>query len=297
MPYTDLIQQFCNHLSTQKRYSANTVESYLNDLRNLESFLVREYEQQDLTGVSVQILKSWLSSLRDAGLEARSVNRKLSAAKSFYKYLLRQQLISVSPASGISSMKIKKKLPVFVEEKQMKPVLERSFFPQGFEGDTHFLIFLLFYQTGMRVSELALLGEQDVQFSSGIISVHGKGNKQRNIPLSPDAAMVVEAYIAFKRKHFDQPSDTLLVDKKNKALSRTAIYRIVKNTLGEVTTLQKKSPHVLRHSFATHMSDHGASIGAIKELLGHSSLAATQVYTHTSIARLKEIHKKNHPKS
>lgn len=297
MSDTDLINEFCNYLLTQKRFSENTVKSYQNDLLGLSRYAHDEYEVDNPTLISPQILKSWLSSLKEQNMESRSVNRKLSAVRSFYKYLLRRQLIETSPAESVSALKIKKKLPVFLEENQIDKVLERAFYPVGFEGDTHHLIISLFYQTGMRVSELANLKETDVQFSAGTISVWGKGNKQRIIPLQKSMLNEISYYIAEKRRLFELPHEVLVVNPKNKPVSRTTIYKIIRQILGEVTTIQKKSPHVLRHSFATHLSDHGASIGAIKDLLGHASLAATQVYTHTSIARLKEVYKKAHPKS
>lgn len=291
------IQSFCNHLQSEKRFSENTVKSYGNDLEGLRTYLVRTYEIDAPQEISRQMLKSWLSSLKEEKMESRSINRKLSAVKSFFKYLLRHQVVSNSPADGIPSMKIKKKLPVFLEEKQVKNVLERSFYPSGFEGDTHHLVVSLFYQTGIRVSELASLKESDIHFSAQTISVWGKGNKQRYIPLQQSMLGLIAHYISEKKRVFESPNETLIVNEKNKSLSRTALYKIIRQILTEITTIQKKSPHVLRHSFATHMSDHGASIGAIKDLLGHSSLAATQVYTHTSIARLKEEYKKAHPKS
>lgn len=297
MSLIDHIHSFCNYLLSQKRFSENTVKSYGNDLEGLRTYIVHTYEIDDPAVISPQMLKSWLSSLKEEKMESRSINRKLSAVKSFFKYLLRHQVVSKSPAAGIPSMKIKKKLPVFLEEKQVKDVLVRDFYPSGFEGDTHHLILSLFYQTGMRVSELASLKESDIRFSAHTISVWGKGNKQRFIPVQESLLALIQDYIKEKRKLFEVPDEILIVNAKNKPISRTSLYKIIRQILTEITTIQKKSPHVLRHSFATHMSDHGASIGAIKDLLGHSSLAATQVYTHTSIARLKEEYKKAHPKS
>lgn len=297
MPQIDLVQQFCDYLATQKRYSPNTVSSYLNDLEALRIYAKDEYEIDDMSSVSSQILRSWLSHLKEQKLESRSVNRKLSATRSFYKYLMRLGMGERNPTDGIRSLKTPKSLPVFLELSQVKELLDRHFFPAGFEGDTDFLIVSLFYNTGMRVSELGSLRESDIDFSAAIISVIGKGNKQRNIPLSADMAALVREYLAEKKRLFDDPLEVLVVSDKNKRLSRTELYKRVHRMLAEVTTIQKKSPHVLRHTFATHLSDQGASIGAIKDLLGHSSLAATQVYTHTGIARLKEIYKKAHPKS
>lgn len=293
----DFIQKYCDYLLSEKNYSVNTVKSYTNDLRDFSTYLREEYEITDFSLVSGQILRSWLSGLKEKELRSRSVNRKLSAVRSFYKYLMKKGVCRRNPATGISSLKTDKKLPVFLEQGQLRPLLERSFFPQGFDGDTDFLIISIFYDTGMRVSELVSLKEQDVSFSSELISVVGKGNKQRNIPLGPSLARIIREYISLKKRLFEKPSDRLVVSDGNEGLTRINIYRRIHRMMAEVTTIQKKSPHVLRHTFATLMSNNGASIGAIKDLLGHSSLAATQVYTHTGIARLKEVYKKSHPKS
>lgn len=297
MPYTDLITQFSDYLQSHKRYSIHTVRSYEADLRNLEHFNRERYEAECISAITPQVMKSWLSSLKADGLEARSINRKLSAARSFFKYLLRLKIVSVNPASGIPSLKAKKNLPVFVDQAQLQQVLHRNFFASGFEGDTHHLIFSLFYATGMRVSELVALKETDIHSSASVISVLGKGNKERQIPVEASVLDTMHRYMAEKKRLFEHPAPYLLVGSDNLPLSRRTVYSIVRSTLTEVTTIQKKSPHVLRHSIATHLSDHGAPIGAIKELLGHSSLAATQIYTHTSIARLKEIHEQSHPKA
>lgn len=297
MPAHDFIKQYCDYLSDQKRYSPNTVVSYFNDLEALKKYVKKEYEISDLTRVSNQVLRSWLSSMKEERLESRSINRKLSAARSFYKYLLRLQIIAQSPAETIRSLKTGKDLPVFLEYDQVRLLLNRSFFPEGFDGDTDFLIISVLYFTGMRVSELASLKVSDIGLSAGIISVVGKGNKQRNIPMNDDLANLIKRYSEQKKRFFEVPENILVVDENNKKLSRVDIYNRVHRMLSEVTTIQKKSPHVLRHTFATHLSDQGAPIGAIKDLLGHSSLAATQIYTHTGISRLKEIYKKAHPKA
>lgn len=297
MSQTDLIDKYCDYLATQKRYSQNTVSSYFNDLAGLKRYLKEQYDLNDPVLASNQMLRSWLSFMKEQKLESRSINRKLSAVRSFFKYLLRMAVVEKSPTEGIRALKTTNYLPVFLEVNQIKELLNRSFFPRGFDGDTDFLLISLFYNTGMRVSELATLKISDVDFSAGIISVIGKGNKQRNVPLSEEMAIQIKDYVSIKRKLFSIPSDTLIASDKNERLSRTTIYKRVHRMLAEITTIQKKSPHVLRHTFATHLSDQGAPIGAIKDLLGHSSLAATQIYTHTGIARLKEIYKKAHPKS
>lgn len=297
MSLNESIQQFCSYLRNQKNYSGNTVDSYQNDLTGLAGYLNSAYDADDLTSVSVQILRSWLSNLKENNIQSRSVNRKLSAVRSFYKYLMKTGVCDSNPAADISSLKTDKKLPVFLEPAQIAPLLNRDFFPSGFEGDTDFLIINMFYDTGMRVSEVANLEENDLLFLAGAIRVVGKGNKQRNIPLGPELRTLISDYIAEKKRLFGSPNTVLLVDEANLPLNRIDIYKRVHRMLAEVTTIRKKSPHVLRHTFATTLSNNGAPIGAIKDLLGHSSLAATQVYTHTGIARLKEIYKKSHPKS
>lgn len=297
MKGTDYIQQFCRYLRSQKGYSANTVLSYQHDLEELHSYAIQMYEMDDLSKVTKTIIRSWMSELRSGGMNPKSVNRKLSALSSFYKYLLRMGVIEQNPAASIRHLKEDKLLPVFVEEDKLKPLLDRNYYPKDFKGATHYLIILFLYMTGVRVSELALLKENELRLSAGIALIHGKGNKQRNVPLSDELISALKGYIAEKKRLFESPDERLIVSMKNRPLSRNSIYKIVRETLGEVTTLSKRSPHVLRHSFATHLSNHGASIGAIKDLLGHASLAATQVYTHTDIARLKEIYDKAHPKS
>ncbi len=297
MPINEHIERFLNYLSTQKRYSPHTITSYQKDLIDLEYFVNGQYPDTSLIEIKLPVLRSWLASLKDSDMESRSINRKISGVRSFYKYLMRQQIIRSSPAASLSFLKTKKSLPSFVDETHIKQVLERSYYPEGFEGDTWHLIILLFYTTGMRVSELTGLTEDRIDASNVAIRVTGKGNKERILPLKKEVLQMVREYIASKKKLFEKPSSLLLVNRKGKPLSPASVYKIVNHTLGAVTTLRKKSPHVLRHTFATHLSDNGAAINAIKDLLGHSSLAATQVYTHTAISKLKEVHKQAHPKA
>ncbi len=297
MPINEYIERFLQYLSTQKRYSPHTVKGYQKDLEGLEGFIIEYYPDTTITELKLPMLRSWLASLKDTGMESRSINRKISGVRSFFKYLLRQQIITSSPAATLSFLKTKKTLPSFVDESQMKQVMQRSYFPEGFPGDTEYLIILLFYTTGMRVSELTGLTEDRIDSSNVAVRVIGKGNKQRIIPLKKEVLHSIRDYMAAKKRNFEYPALTLLVNPKGKPLTPAAVYKIVNQTLGTVTTLKKKSPHVLRHTFATHLSDNGAAINAIKDLLGHSSLAATQVYTHTAISKLKEVHKQAHPKA
>lgn len=297
MPLTEYIDQYLQHLALQKRYSSHTVISYQNDLTDFKDFIEEHYPDVQITEIHLPMMKSWLASLKARNMEARTVNRKISALKSFYKFLMRMNFLKDNPAATLVTLRTKKALPAFVEEKQMAQLLDRSFFPEGFKGDTCFLIIVLFYTTGIRVSELVGLRETDFDYSGYSIKVLGKGNKERIIPVKGELLALVKEYFSEKRKNEETPTTYLFSGKNGKTLSPASVYKIVRSTLSEVTTLQKKSPHVLRHSFATHLSDHGAAINAIKELLGHSSLAATQIYTHTSISRLKEIYKQAHPKS
>lgn len=295
MPQPDYITQFCDYLASEKRFSIHTVSNYHRDLTDFRDFMATTYNLPP-ENARPPLIRSWLASLKERDMEATSINRKISALKSFYKFLLKRQLILKNPSAGIVSLKQKKRLPSFVEETQIMPVLDRSHFPDGIEGSTRFLAITLLYITGVRVSELTGIKEQDIDYASAIIRIIGKGNKQRNVPLTPQTILQIRSYIAEKRKEFENQTAFLLVNKKGNPLTRGMVYNIVKQELSTVTTLKKKSPQVLRHSFATHLSNHGAGINEIKELLGHASLASTQVYTHTAIARLKEIYQKAHPK-
>jgi len=295
-PYS--VKDFLDYLTFQKRYSANTVISYKNDLHAFFEFLFLEYKINDLKEITASIVRTWLASLKENKCSSKTVNRKISALKSFFKYQLKMNHISISPVAGIASLKVSRKLPSFIQEKDMDTLLKNDFFPETFAGKTDFLIFEILYQTGIRRNELIHLKESDVDKSSGIIKVLGKGNKERFIPVSNQLLGMIDEYITEKKKELPGPvEDFLLVNKRGKKLDPKYIYNIVKENLSKVSTNERKSPHVLRHSFATHLTNHGAQINPIKELLGHSSLASTQIYTHNTIERLKEIHKQAHPKS
>lgn len=297
MPLNDCIYEFLQHLSSQKRYSPNTIKSYQNDLTDFRDFIEQQYPDAGLPDIRLPLMKSWLASLKARNMESRSINRKMSAIRSFYKFLLRMNYVNSDPALSLTTLRTKKSLPSFVEERQMQRLQERSFFPKEFKGDTWYLIILLLYVTGLRVSELTGLRESDIDLAGANIKVLGKGNKERIVPVKKEILTLLEDYLSVVKKETGIVNPHLFTGKNRKPLSPASVYKIVKTTLSEVTTIRKKSPHVLRHTFATHLSNHGAAINAIKELLGHSSLAATQVYTHTSISRLKEIYKQAHPKS
>ena len=292
------IQHFLDYLSFQKRYSNHTIVSYKNDLTAFFDFMLIQFGETQLPEIKPTFIRSWLAELKQGGMESKSINRKISTLKSFFKYQLRQQTILVSPMTAIISPKVNKRLPQFVDKKDMTTLLQHVEFPDTWAGKTDELILELFYNTGMRQAELTGLKETAVSKNNGTIKVLGKGNKERIIPVSNQLMHKMEEYMAGKRKlltAFDK--DVLLVTASGKKLYPRYVYNTVNKYLGMVTTIDKKSPHVLRHTFATHLMNNGADLNAVKELLGHSSLAATQIYTHNTIEKLKNIHKKAHPKA
>jgi integrase/recombinase XerC len=300
MPFTEnsTLREFLNYLSFQKRYSPNTVISYQNDLSAFFDFVLEEYKISELSEISTSIIRTWLAFLKENKYTSKSINRKISSLKAFFKYQLKLQRISVNPVSTITSLKVSKRLPSFVAEKDISTLLNHDFFTDDFEGKTSYLVFEIFYQCGLRRNELIRLKEKDIDNGCRTIKVLGKGNKERIIPVSKGLIDSIGQYVLAKRQEFPElPSDGLLVNKKGKPLDPKFVYNLVKNNLASVSTADRKSPHVLRHTFATHLTNNGAQINAVKELLGHSSLASTQIYTHNTIEKLKEVYKQAHPKS
>ena len=292
------IQSFLDYLKFQKRYSQHTIISYQNDLKDFFDFIEIKYGHLSLTEISTTLIRTWLANLKQNKIASKSINRKISTLKSFFKYQLRKETISVSPMATIVSLKVSKRLPSFIEEKDIDTLFHHVEFPDTWEGKTNRLLLQIFYQTGMRLSELINLKESQIDRSNSNIKVLGKGNKERIIPISNKLLNDVFNYMNEKKtgvKNYD--ATYLLIGEKGKKLQPKYVYNKVKLYLSLVTTNERKSPHILRHSFATHLSSNGADINAVKELLGHSSLAATQIYTHNSIEKLKDIHKKSHPKS
>jgi len=298
MPITDYpqIAPFLEYLQFEKRYSKHTIVAYQTDLEQFFQYLVNQFDNPALDQITAMFIRSWLASVKENEISAKSINRKISTLKSFFKYQLKTGLIKTSPMGVIISPKTKKRLPVFVSEKDVHTLFEHVEFPDTWDGRTQRLVLLLFYQTGMRLSELIQLKESQIDVSLKQVKVLGKGNKERIIPI--DAALVIE----LESYQLDRPTKSATVKNvftstKGKMLQPRAVYAFVKKYLGQVTTVQKKSPHILRHSFATHLMNNGADLNAVKELLGHSSLAATQVYTHNTIEKLKEVFNKAHPKA
>jgi integrase/recombinase XerC len=291
------IASFIDYLTFEKRYSVHTIRSYRDDLEAFASYLRVEFGGMEVTAITAAVVRSWLASLKDAALSSRSVSRKISTLRSFYKYLLRAGVIEQSPMGAIIGPKAGKRLPVFVEEQDMAVLFGEVRFSDDWEGLTDRLLLALLYHTGMRLSELIGLKEGLVDSGNRTIKVLGKGNKERVIPVSAGLLEMVEGYKEKKRSLGGADREVLLVGKKGKKLYSKYVYRVVRAYLAQVTTIGKKSPHVLRHTFATHLMNAGAELNSVKELLGHTSLAATQVYTHNTIEKLKDVYKRAHPKA
>jgi integrase/recombinase XerC len=298
LQFTEYIAEFLQYLQFQKRYSQHTLISYERDLRDFDDYLELQYAGVALGSIKSIMVRSWLASLKEAGNQSRTINRKISALKSFFKFCIKKGYLADSPMLVISNPKTPKRLPQFVDKKDMDTLFSHVEFPDTWMGRTERLILLIFYNAGIRQAELIHLQTHHFDWHQSNIKVLGKGNKERVIPISAELKQELQAYLEARAQAFGSlPHQMLLVNGKGKSLYARQVYDIVKRYLSLVTTIDKKSPHILRHSFATHLTNNGADINAVKELLGHSSLAATQVYTHNTIEKLKEAYKKAHPKA
>ena len=286
------IENFLNYLKFEKRYSDHTLVAYKTDLNQFISFILLEFEIENFKEVSHSIIRSWISSLLDSGISSRSVNRKITTLKSLFKFLLLEDIITENPTQKIVSPKNSKKLPVFLDESKMVDLFEEMNFPATFEGERDKLILDVFYMTGIRLIELINLNLSDIDFQKSILKVIGKRNKERIIPLAPVLLDSLKNY-----SQNNNINNILFVNHKGDKLTPKKVYVIVNKYLSMISSLEKKSPHVLRHTFATHMLNNGADINSIKEILGHANLSATQVYTHNTIDRLKSIYKQAHPRA
>lgn len=292
-----LLQDFLGYLKFEKRYSAHTLTAYTGDLEEWARYLQEEVGVFDVSEVKAMMIRSWLASLKESGVTARTIVRKISALKSFYKYLLRNGVVAQSPMIQVTTPKMGKRLPSFVKEEEivkLGDLLEIS--QEDWRSLNTRVLVTMFYATGMRLSELIYLKEEQLELGRSQLKVLGKGNKERVLPLNTQLIQLLKEYIKQKREQFTEADPYLLVTEKGKKLYPRYAWLLVSTVLGEATTLAKKSPHVLRHSFATHLLNNGADLNAVKELLGHSSLAATQVYTHNTIDKLRDVHRKAHPK-
>ncbi|MEY4456167.1 MAG: hypothetical protein RLY15_431 [Bacteroidota bacterium] len=293
--YTD-VNAFLSYLQFEKRYSLHTITAYSNDLVQFFDFIETQYDKVPLEQITGSMVRSWLAGMKETEMTGKSLNRKISSLKSFFKYQIRQERLVKSPMETVISPKITKRLPAFVAEQDMEQLLANLSFAEGWKGYTEKMVIQLFYATGMRLSELILCKETQLDISKSVIKVLGKGNKERILPISKNLAQELANYIS-EKPDVAKSNPHIFVTEKGKSLQARAVYSFVKFYLSQVTTLQKKSPHVLRHSFATHLMNNGADLNAVKELLGHASLAATQVYTHNTIEKLKEVFAKAHPKA
>lgn len=290
-----MVERFLKYLKYEKRYSPHTLLSYSTDLRQFSEFLRKEFEEL-AENATYGMIRSWIIQLSENNNDPRSINRKIACLRSFYKFLLRQGLITKDPIIRIRILKSKKKLPHFVTENDMTAVLDMQAIGDGFEDLRNVVIIELLYGTGVRLSELINLKDSSINFRDRSVKVLGKRNKERIIPFSDPLVNLLERYRGARNREIGKDTPYFLVTTKGKQLYPVMVNRIVKKKLA-LTGVEKKSPHVLRHSYATHLLNKGAEINAVKELLGHSSLAATQVYTHNTMEKLKKIFDQAHPKA
>jgi integrase/recombinase XerC len=291
-----MIDSFLKYIQFEKRYSVHTLTSYKNDLEQFAAYLSHTYQLSTPSEANYGIIRSWILLLMEDELSAKTVNRKIATLRSYYKFLLRQGEIAKDPTLKLKAPKLKKSLPVFIESNDMPDLLAETSFSADFSGLRDRLILEILYGTGIRLSELIGIKDKDINLSQSLLKVLGKGNKERIIPINQTLCDLIHLY---KRKRNDsgkELEDHFIVTDQGKKLYPMFVQRKIKDYL-KGTAVDKKSPHVLRHTFATHLLNNGADLNAIKDLMGHSSLAATQVYTHNSIEKLKAIFEKAHPKS
>lgn len=294
------IEDYYKYLLHQKKYSVLTVDAYRNDIHSFHTFLKHHYDAIPLEEVTDFIIRSWFSDMIDQGMKPSSIKRKKAALTSMYRYLMKQGIIQKNPCRYVSTPKSGKRLPVFVPEIKLRVLFETDIFLlTDYEDLRNRMILETLYVTGMRVSELTSLTDQSFDISNAICKVLGKRNKERNIPIHPLFIEMINHYTKLRKKTFAEKDveNSFFLTKNGKKLYRRLAYRIVFSYLSSITFMKKKSPHVMRHTFATHMLNEGAEINAIKDILGHASLAATQLYTHNTIDKLKSIYKNSHPQS
>ncbi len=294
-----MLESFLKYIEFEKRYSQHTVNSYQSDLEKFYEFLELEHQTNQIQDINHALIRSWIIFLSESGQSARTINRKIAALKSYFKFLVKRDIIQENPATRLKPLKVEKKLPSFVRESEMDELLDRSQFSDDFAGTRDQLVIELLYSTGMRLSELINLKYDDINFFENNIKVLGKRNKERVIPISPfivklikDYSMKGEEYMGVANK-----GNYLILTDKGEQAYPVFIYRLIKKYLQKISHSEKKSPHVLRHTFATHLLNKGADLNAVKELLGHTNLAATQVYTHNSLDKLKKVFDQAHPKA
>lgn len=296
--YVMSIKAFSDYLLLEKKYSKHTVLAYTRDIQKFEAFLKQYHNSNDIATVGYSEIRQWIVTLVDADISNRSINRKVSSLNTYYKFLLKIEAIVVNPLKQHKALKVGKKLQLPFSEQELKTVLENSIVVNDFESSRNHLIIELFYATGIRRVELINLKLRDVDLSSNQIKVLGKRNKERYIPLLDALSKSLNSYLDYRKNlPVIEDKEMLFLTKKGIKVYENLVYRIINKYFSEASTKAKCSPHVLRHSFATHLLNQGADLNTIKELLGHTSLASTQVYTHSSIAELKKVHAKSHPRN
>ena len=293
-----MVDSFFKYLQYEKRYSPKTISAYKTDIEQLTGFSKETYQEHSPELLSYGIIRAWIVSLVESKMDPRSINRKIACLRSFYKFCLKREIIENDPMQKIRVLKTSKKLPHFVHEEDMTNLLDHVDFEDNLKGWREKLIIELFYGTGIRLSELIGLRESQVNLRDRTIKVLGKRNKERVIPFAKNIVSLVETYMRFRNKEVDKKKHGFLfVGDSGEPMYPMMVYRLVRKYLDEFTSVEKRSPHVLRHSFATHLLNKGAEINAVKDLLGHTSLAATQVYTHNSMEKLKKVFEQAHPKA
>ena len=292
------LNSFIEYLVKERNYSNNTIIAYKNDLEVFQKFCQKEFNHKNLKTSNYSFIRSWVVSLVESGLSNRSINRKVSVLRSYFNFLLKIGEINKSPLKNHKPLKEEKKVQVPFSEKEINLLLEGDFFKKDYEGTMIKTLIELFYSTGLRLSEVTNLKRTSVDLVNKKIKVLGKRNKERIIPIIESLKNQLFKFQGLKNQIISGPeSEFFFVDEKNTKLKNIYVYKVVNNYLNKVSTKSKRSPHMLRHSFATHLLNHGADINSVKELLGHASLAATQIYTHTSMEKIKSIYKKSHPRN
>jgi len=291
------IESFIEYLRCEKNYSSHTAESYRNDLMQFQTFVAGDNGDLDPAEIDAVWVRRWIVSLMDEGYSARSVNRKLSAVKSFFRYLRRQNILSVNPLRQVKGPKTGHPLPYFVRDADMNRLLEADADDGSFLSRRDRAVIDMFYTTGIRCAELVGLRDSDIDFAQGMIKVTGKRNKQRLIPFADTLKNTLHDYIVIRNREVDRQSEAFFVRPNGRPMSNNSVYMLVHKRLGEIADLSRRSPHTLRHTFATSMMNGGADLNAVRELLGHESLASTEIYTHTSFEELKKVYNQAHPRA
>ncbi len=290
------VSSFISYIAFEKKYSAHTVKAYEKDIMEFASFCETEYQIETIDQVEYGMIRNWIVALVDRGISNRSVNRKITSLKTYFKFLLKVEKIETNPLAKHKALKMAKKVEIPFSEEEMNQLLYEIPFDDNFEGIRDRLIIELFYATGMRRSELINLKVKDLDLNNKTLKVIGKRNKERIIPVLEKTALLFKEYFLL-RDALDKTDDYVFLTSTGNKIYETLVYRVINGYFSRVSSKIKKSPHILRHTFATHMLNKGADLNAVKELLGHSSLASTQVYTHNSIAELKKVHAMAHPRS